>query len=141
MKEAVVLMSVVCLLLVLPACHQSRNSYAETLLTARDSATAAKFRFNRKDYLFGEVKAGALITYSFKFINDGKSPLIIRDIYTSCGCTVTSYEHTPVAVGKQGEIKVTFNTDGKSGIQRKIVTITANTVPRLSQVAMAGIVK
>lgn len=134
-------MTTVCIFLFLPSCHQRSNSYAETLLTARDSATAAKFKFNRKDYLFGEVKAGALITYSFKFVNEGRSPLIIRDIYTSCGCTVTSYDHTPVAVGKEGKIKVVFNTDGKSGIQRKIVTITANTVPRLSQVAMAGIVK
>jgi|GEM_PF-813477 len=134
-------MSAVCISLFLPACHQPPNSYVETLLTARDSATAAKFRFNHKDYLFGEVKAGALVTYSFKFVNDGKSPLIIRDIYTSCGCTVTSYNHIPVTVGKKGQINVVFNTDGKSGIQRKIVTIIANTVPRLNQIAMAGIVK
>lgn len=141
MKVAFVFMTAVCILLLLPACHLPGNSYAETPLTARDSATAAKFKFDRKDYLFGEVKAGSLVTYSFKFVNVGESPLIIRDIYTSCGCTVTSYDHTPVAVGKEGNIKVVFNTEGKSGIQRKIVTITANTIPRLSQVAMAGIVK
>ena len=78
-------MSSICISLFLLACHQPRNSYSETLLTTRDSTTAAKFRFNHKNYLVEEVKAGALITYSFKFVNDGKSPLMIRGIYTSCG--------------------------------------------------------
>lgn len=109
-------------------------------LTAQDSLLAPRFTFVGKDYRFGTVKTGALVRHDFSFVNAGKTPLVISDIYASCGCTTPHFDHKPVAPGATGHIQVVFDTEGKAGVQQKIITITANTIPRLSQVALVGIV-
>ncbi len=125
-------------LALLGSCQHSMA--VETPLTARDSAMAPRISFKQTEYHFGQVKSGALVNYNFVFKNTGKSPLIIADIATSCGCTVPHYDHIPVPEGGLGHIQVVFNTAGKAGIQEKIITITANTIPRHNQVALVGIV-
>lgn len=77
---------------------------------------------------FGSVKEGELLTYNFSFENKGQSPLIITSASASCGCTVADYPHDPILPGKSATMKVTFNTDGKSGHQEKAITIQANTL-------------
>ena len=87
------------------------------------------FEFETDNHEFGEVKQGAVVSYSFKFKNIGKSPLIITSATASCGCTVPEYSKDPVAPGDEGHIKVTFNSDGKHGMVSKNVTLLANTIP------------
>ncbi len=45
-------------------------------------------------------------TREFKFVNIGKSPLIISNCRGSCGCTVPACPTEPVMPGKQGTISV-----------------------------------
>jgi hypothetical protein len=75
---------------------------------------------------FGNVKEGDIVEYDFAFVNNGRTPLIISNAEGSCGCTVPEYQHDPIAPGKGGEIKVRFNSKGKSGHQEKTVFITTN---------------
>ena len=72
---------------------------------------------------------GETVSYPFKFKNTGKSDLIIADVSTSCGCTVTSYNKEPIHPGKEGVIRVSFNSAGKHGYQNKSIVIVANTQP------------
>ena len=67
------------------------------------------------------------IGFNFKFTNTGTGDLVIVNAVGSCGCTVPEYPKEPVAPGKSGVMKVTFNSAGKSGMQQKTVTITTNT--------------
>lgn len=136
-----ILIAVFCLMAGMALFGACRHAMAvDVPMTARDSAMAARISFNQTEYHFGQVKSGALVSYSFLFRNTGKSPLVIADISTSCGCTVPHYDHIPIPAGGQGHIQVVFNTAGKAGIQEKIITITANTIPKLNQVALVGIV-
>lgn len=89
----------------------------------------AVFEFETTEHDFGKIKAEAPVEYAFKFKNTGTEPLVIAEARGSCGCTVPSYTKEPVAVGGTGEIKVAFDPKGKSGIQRKSITVTANTNP------------
>lgn len=109
-------------------------------LSARDSLLAARFTFTGRAYKFGTAISGAVIHHSFMFTNTGKRPLIIKDVITSCGCTVPVYDKKPVLPGASGHVQVDFNTEGKDGVQQKIITITANTIPRLNQISLEGIV-
>lgn len=78
---------------------------------------------------FGNMKQGDVAETTFKFTNTGKEPLVIENAQGSCGCTVPEYPKEPVAPGASGEIKVKFNSAGKSNAQQKTVTLTANTEP------------
>lgn len=87
----------------------------------------AKILFENETYDFGTVEQGTRLEYSFKFVNDGSAPLVIEKVQPSCGCTgaVTDGE-SEYSEGESGEIKVTFNTQGREGHQVKQVHIFTN---------------
>ncbi|HXH17545.1 MAG TPA: DUF1573 domain-containing protein [Chitinophagales bacterium] len=89
----------------------------------------AAFKFEKTEHDFGKIPQDKVVEYTFKFKNTGTEPLIISDARGSCGCTVPNYSKEPIAVGGTGEITVSFDPKGKTGVQRKTVTITANTNP------------
>ena len=75
---------------------------------------------------FGTLQQGETGAFDFEFVNNGKTPLVISDAHASCGCTVANYPKDPVAPGKTGVIKVTYNSAGKSGHQEKSIVIHTN---------------
>ncbi len=87
---------------------------------------APEFKFEKEEHRFGNIKQGESVTYEFKFKNTGKEPLIITNASGSCGCTQPIFPKEPIMKGKEGIIKVTFNSAGKMGAQDKTVTITSN---------------
>jgi len=92
-----------------------------------------KMTFEKDFHDFGKIAAGEKVTYSFKFTNTGKSDLIISTAAGSCGCTVPEFPKEPIEPGKTGYIKVQFNSEGRSGVQEKQVTIVANTIPNTNE--------
>ncbi|TAF66293.1 MAG: DUF1573 domain-containing protein [Cytophagales bacterium] len=82
--------------------------------------------FEAKEFNYGDVKKGTIVKHTFKFKNTGNAPLIIQNATASCGCTVPEWSKEPIMPGESGEIKVEFNTDGKSGIQNKEITVYTN---------------
>lgn len=80
-------------------------------------------------YDFGSIKEGDVVQYQFRFKNSGTKPLIITNASSTCGCTVPQYPKEPVAPGKEGILKVVFNSTNKSGRQFKPIYVTANTMP------------
>lgn len=88
---------------------------------------AAKITFEEPKHDFGKVKAGVDLTFRFKFKNEGEENLIIQQVHASCGCTGASIGEKKVfAQNEVGEIKVSFNTAGRSGVQNKTVTVQSN---------------
>lgn len=58
-----------------------------------------------------------LITYRFRNIDS--IPIVIRSIPTNCGCITANFNPAPVPPGEYGTIKVSFNSNGKVGINNK----------------------
>jgi hypothetical protein len=114
------------------------DSTANKTATTANAATAPVMKFEKESHDFGKIKQGDKVSYDFKFINNGKSPLIITDAVASCGCTTPEWPKTPVKPGESGLIKVVFNSAGKTGLQDKQITITANTVPAQNMVHLIG---
>lgn len=80
-----------------------------------------------KDYHdFGVIEEGPKYSYTFTFINKGKSNLIIKDAKASCGCTVPKYTKEPVKPGEQGTIKIEFDSKDRLGMQQKEITLLTN---------------
>ena len=116
------------------ACNSNGGS---TTTTAAASGKAA-IKFENDAFDFGKIKQGDKVTHEYKFVNEGKSPLIISDSYATCGCTKPEWPRTPIKPGDSGIIKVTFSSEGKSGLQDKMVTIVANTLPANTVVHLVG---
>lgn len=95
--------------------------------TSGESEAFAQIKFDQTNHDFGEIAEGTLAKHVFKFTNTGKVPLIIKDARGSCGCTVPDWPREPISPGKDGVIKVQFNSQGRSGVQTKTVTLTTNT--------------
>jgi len=119
-----------------PAPTTEIESASNTVKTA--SADAPAFKFVKESFDFGEITDGEKVSYDFKFTNIGKSPLIITNAIATCGCTVPEYPKEPVAPGAEGILRVVFDSSGKVGMQNKVVTITANTVPETTQINILG---
>jgi len=84
-------------------------------------------KFDNMDHDFGNIAEGVKVEHTYKFKNEGTADLVVSNVKASCGCTVPSYTETPVKPGGEGEIKVTFDSTGKTGNQQKQVTVTLNT--------------
>lgn len=102
---------------------------------------APKFEFDKEIYDFKVINEGEKVQASFKFKNVGKTALIISDATATCGCTVPEYPKTPVKPGEEGAITVVFNSQGKVGMQDKVVTLISNANPEAAKLHMVGEVK
>lgn len=93
-------------------------------------------KFEKDTHNFGKLTEGEIVTYSFKFTNEGKGPLVIANASASCGCTVPKYSEKPVPARGTGFIEVTFNSANKQGQMEKSVTVVANTIPERNQITI-----
>ncbi len=100
----------------------------------------ARFGFGESQYDFGAVDQGAVVSHRFAFRNAGQRPLVITHASSSCGCTVPIWPRSPIAPGDTASIGVRFDTQGKTGTQVKVVTLTANTYPNTTEIELVGTV-
>jgi hypothetical protein len=98
--------------------------------------TEPEIVFEKTTQEFGDIKQGQSVNATFKFKNTGKSPLILSNVQTSCGCTVPNWTREPIAPGKSSEITATFNSAGKMGQQNKVITIFSNAKNAQAQVSI-----
>jgi hypothetical protein len=94
-----------------------------------EAGSAPSMYFTEEKHDFGKITQGEKVSYSFVFKNTGGSDLVISSAQGSCGCTVPSYPHTPVKPGESSKIDVVFNSEGKSGLVQKTVTLITNCNP------------
>jgi hypothetical protein len=85
--------------------------------------------FEKDFHDFGRLHTGEKVTYSFRFRNTGKSLLLISNVSTSCGCTVSNFSKQPVKPGEESTIDVSFDSEGRRGLQNKTISVFTNTQP------------
>jgi hypothetical protein len=90
------------------------------------STGTSELVFREYNHDFGKVSEGEKLSYTFQFENKGTSDLVIASATTTCGCTISKYDKNPISPGSGGNIKVVFDTSGKSGMQTKIITVKSN---------------
>ncbi|WP_417886375.1 DUF1573 domain-containing protein [Zunongwangia sp.] len=88
-------------------------------------AQTAKMEFKTETLDFGEIKKGSDGTRVFEFKNTGDIDLIIKEVTSSCGCTIPKKPKDPIKPGKTGEIEVKYDTN-RVGPIRKTVTVYSN---------------
>jgi hypothetical protein len=105
------------------------------------SADAPVITFDSATCRFGTLAVGEKFVHTFRFINTGKSPLVISLVNPSCGCTTPKdWPTEPVSPGAQGQITVEFNSTGNSGQVDKTVSLVTNCIPGVWVLRLQGTV-
>ena len=105
------------------------------------STFAQKITFDKLTYDFGKFKEElGPQTYTFKFKNIGTKTLVLNKVDASCGCTTPEYTHAPIAPGKSGDIKVTFDPKNRPGPFNKTVTVRSNAENSVVVLKINGVV-
>lgn len=130
-------------IVILMACNNpktttTKKSTSNGAETVANVAGAPVIKFDKDVYDFGKITEGEKVSYDFTFTNRGSTPLIISNATATCGCTVPEVPKEPVAPGATSKIKVVFSSAGKMGLQDKVVTVTANTIPAQTQLHLIG---
>ncbi len=85
----------------------------------------------------GTIPSDTIIHTTIRFMNDGKAPLILEEVKTSCGCTAAEPEKMTIQPGEESAVQVSFNSRGYRGEVHKYVTlISQNAEPRQVRVTL-----
>jgi Protein of unknown function (DUF1573) len=90
--------------------------------------------FDQNFKKLGKINEGDTLVQRFTFKNTGNMPLVINYCSASCGCTQPRWPQYPVQPGDTSSIITIFNSKNREGMQRKTITIYANTVPEQNEV-------
>lgn len=100
---------------------------------------APAFEFVTEVIDYGKIELNADGVRTFKFKNIGKSPLVITNVKSSCGCTVPKKPTEPIMPGESGEIEVKYATNRPGGFS-KTITVSSNADESLKTLQIKGIV-
>ena len=99
-----------------------------------------KISFDKLTYDFGTIyEKDGNATCTFRFVNEGKTPLVILRAQASCGCTVPSYPEYPIAPGDTAEMKVEYRTRHRPGEFSKYIFVYSNTKPDRTTLQIKGV--
>lgn len=130
MKTIHIIVLLLAVLLTLPVMAKKKKDGGNPLI-----------KFTEQTYNFGNVKEqGGPVSHEFEFFNTGNGNLVILDATAQCGCTRPEYPKNPVAPGKKGKVKITYNPVGRPGPFRKTVTLKTNAKPRKVTLVIEGTV-
>jgi hypothetical protein len=97
--------------------------------------------FDKTTHDFGEIMNGTPVETVFTYTNSGKSPLVVTDIKSTCGCTVPQgWSREPLAPGASSQFTVKFNGKGANKVS-KTITLTTNTEKGREQVRISAFIK
>lgn len=86
---------------------------------------------------YGTIEQNSNGVRIFTFTNNGKAPLIISQVKTSCGCTVPTYSKEAILPGKEGEIKIKYDTK-RMGSFTKTITVHSNAFQSIKNLKIKG---
>ena len=104
-----------------------------------DKKGKAKIQFNEYSYDFGTIKeADGSVSHEFVFTNTGDANLVITEVTATCGCTRPEYPQEPIAPGKKGKIKITYNPLARPGVIDRTITVRTNGSPKKVRLKIKG---
>ncbi|WP_299002142.1 DUF1573 domain-containing protein [uncultured Tenacibaculum sp.] len=103
------------------------------------TVSAQEFKFETETIDYGKVALGSEGKRVFEFTNVGDAPLIIKDIISTCGCTVPQKPEKPIMPGEKGEIEVSYDTKRPGGFS-KAITIISNAKKSRKMIKIKGFI-
>jgi hypothetical protein len=82
--------------------------------------------FDTLEHDFGTIIEGESVVCYFDYQNRGGEDLLITGVEATCGCTIPSWSREPLKPGAEETMEVIFDASGRSGEQRKLITVKSN---------------
>ena len=99
----------------------------------------ASIKFDKVEHDFGIInESDGSASYSFEFINDGTSALLIHDILVSCGCTTPEWTKEPIEPGQKGFVKAIYDPNQRPGVFTKSLKILSNACVQETKLKIKG---
>ena len=89
------------------------------------SATPEILSMKESAFEFGTIPQGKPVFHFFEVTNTGKTPMVISNVQTSCGCTTPEWSKEPIAPGASTKIRVGYNAAAEGHFE-KFITIMYN---------------
>ena len=89
------------------------------------SATPDILSMKESAFEFGTIPQGKPVFHFFEVTNTGKTPMVISNVQTSCGCTTPEWSKEPIAPGATTKIRVGYNAAAEGHFE-KFITIMYN---------------
>jgi hypothetical protein len=99
------------------------------LFLALATPAFAQLKWEKLEQTFAPGPLDKSIFAKYRFTNVGTSPVTIKDVRTSCGCTTAALEKWEYAPGESGEIEANFQFGGHIGHQEKWIFVTTSAAP------------
>ena len=104
---------------------QTANQIKSSTKTSSTTESLSKVKWDSQEYDFGNIPKNIAAEAEFVFTNTSKEPIVISKVKSSCGCTVTGYDKSPVMPGESSSITATYNAK-KLGSFRKSLRVSTN---------------
>ena len=115
---------------VLSACggQNVRQEPVDGLLgqSGQSSAVEPVMVFDTLEHDFGTIIEGERVVCYFDYVNGGGTELVINSVEATCGCTTPGWSNEPLRPGEGESLELIFDAYGRSGVQRKVVTVLSN---------------
>ena len=109
--------------------------HSATAMAQTTPADVAKF--SAQTINLGSVKQNEPATASFEITNISDKPLVIEQANPTCGCTIADYTKEPIAPGKMGFVKATYNA-ANTGSFVKNITVKFTGVDATQAITLTG---
>lgn len=114
-------------LLLFVACGSRPQPKETTLYGQKLRLSDSIARFGGADTIrFGQMHEGEIAEKPLQLVNEGKTPLVIRTVERTCGCTTLEYENQPLMPGERRQITLRFDARGEWGWQLKLLRLYLN---------------
>ncbi len=75
---------------------------------------------------FEKITEGTILKHVFKITNEGTQPLILNSYNVGCPCTKVVLPKDPILKGQTVSIPMEFDSNGKYGLQDRVIIINTN---------------
>jgi len=82
-----------------------------------------KISFEKTHHDFGRVHESQQVSYKYKVTNNGNAPLQIKELRSSCGCSVAIVGQSKLKPDESNFVEVSFNASGIMGSIHKSVEV------------------
>ncbi len=99
---------------------------SEPSRSSENEAAIPKITFPETEFNFGVLEEGIEAKHTFKIENHGSKELIIKTVFSTCGCTIPTMKTKHIAPGTSADMEVVMNTSMKQGDVKKPIEVRSN---------------
>lgn len=109
------------------------------IICALNASAQSALTFTPAEWDFGTIaESGGRVSHTFTGVNTSGKPVVILEIFSSCGCTVPEYSKKPILPGEKTQVKVTYDPMNRPGVFMKDLAVYDTERRRLAKLTIRG---